>query len=365
MKEILGLGISGAELILRQLKKINKAKDDFKKPAAFKASAAIQRIFAPKGPSGEPVTPTEPKKVSPEEKTKTKEYDRGKEVGGAAKEAGQAVGNLEGTALTQAGIKGITALGGPVGLVVGEIVNRIIDAATAFRDKVKQAASIHADTLDAQNTAIRYAGKGFEEYIKSSRSDLDRNTQRAIISGLGTQYGRFTEEFRGQIEKLFGQKINGKYADLGETSALAGGNFAALGTDKGFFMQKIANSLSDLPPSIKQKLMGQLLEAVPAEERTTQTGELTRLRSAVTEFNDSERSGQASFVTKNNLDLAKEIQNLTNTLDTKLAGGIEKLIGEIRKMAASESPSDYALTQLKSAIMDLKSVFTGAIKSAF
>jgi hypothetical protein len=367
MKEVLGLGISGAELILRQLNKIKKAKDDFKKPAAFKASAAVSAFKKLTGQKDnqEPSEQREPSKKETDKSPKTKEFDRSKEVGGATREAGQAIGGIKGVDLAQAAIKGTAALGGPVGMLVGQIANDIIDAATTFRDKVKQAAQIHADTLETQNTAIRYAGKGFEDYIKSSREDINRATQKAIVSGLGAQYGKLTNEFRDQLEKLFGQKIGGKRTDLGETTELAQGNFAALGTDRGFFMQKIADSFSNLPPTIKQKLMGQLLESVPESERATQGNELTNLKGTLTRLDDSTRNSQREFSSAENLRLAENVQKLTDLLDTKLSKGITTLIQKIEGLAKAESAKDYLITELKSAVLDLKSVIFGGGKPAF
>jgi len=365
INEVINLGIKGSDLVLRKLKQIQEQKKQFAKPVSFsaKVSGVLKKLFP--STAGVPTPTKEPEqKAEPEKKKQApSKYDRGREIGGATKEAGQAFAGFEGTKFTQAGIKGLTALGGPVGLVVGEIANNIIDAAVTFRDKVKQAAAIRADTEDARNTAIRYAGKDFAEFIKDSRTDIDRNTQRAIVSGLGAQYGKFSDEFKTAIDKLFSTKIGGKYADIEETTSLAQGNFAALGTDRGFFLQKIFSNLGDVPPSIKQKLTSQLFDLIPESERAVQTDQ--GIRSVMADFDERNRQAQEKFASGPNIELARGIQSLTDKIDGKLADSITLLTNKINQIANARDPGDYILTELKSALLDLKSAITGAIKSPF
>jgi len=130
-------------------------------------------------------------------------------------------------------------------------------------------------------------------------------------------------------------------------------------------MQKIADSFSNLPPTIKQKLMGQLLESVPESERATQGNELTNLKGTLTRLDDSTRNSQREFSSAENLRLAENVQKLTDLLDTKLSKGITTLIQKIEGLAKAESAKDYLITELKSAVLDLKSVIFGGGKPAF
>lgn len=365
IETLLRLGISGSEIVTQKLKKIQGERAKFEKPVKMKFGPVEGGGGNQKAPYQQPPQPkneTEPKnETKPAEKS---EKNNKPQLNENVKAGMSAVGNLDGAALAKTVIQGVAGLAGPVGMIAGQVAGGIIDAATAFRDRVKQAASIYADTMDAKNTAIRYAGEQFADYIVSSRKDVDRNTQRAIVSSLGSQYGKFSDEFRNQVEQLFGGKIRGgKTADLGETSSLAQGNFGALGTDTGFFMQKIADSFGDLPPSMKQKLMGQLFASIPEGERAIQTDE--DARAVVTNFDNMNRSKNASFASSDNVQLATNIQKLTDTLDTKLSDSIGLLTRKIEGMAKADSPTDYILTELKGAILDLKSAITGAIKGAF
>lgn len=365
IETLLKLGISGSEIVTQKLKKIQGERAKFEKPVKMKFGPVEGGAGNPQAPYQQQQPnqpqPAEPPKQDDKPKPANAKEDKPK-LNENVKAGMSAIGGLDGVALSKSIITGVSGLAGPIGMMAGQIATGIIDAATAFRDKIKQSASLYADTMDAKNTAIRYAGEQFSDFIMSSRRDVDRNTQRAIVSGLGSQYGKFSNEFRTQIERLFGDKIQGgKTADINETASLAQGNFSALGTDKGFFMQKIADSLGDLPPSMKQKLMGQLIEAIPEEERATQTD--VGIRSTVTEFDNMARNKAASFSSDTNVDLAKNIQRLTDTLDVKLSDSIGMLTRKIEGLIEAPSTTDYILGELRSAILDLRSAITGAFRS--
>jgi len=223
-------------------------------------------------------------------------------------------------------------------------------AALTFKDKIKAAAQGYADTADALNTVRNYTtdreGKnGDDRFLRAQRPDMSVNEQRGIVEALGTQYGRFSLEFKDALRTLYSNK-DGQAFDIKQTTALAQGNFEALGTDQGFFMQKIANSLQSLPPSAKQALMPQLISMIPSEDRFKQND--AGIRGTTTEFDDLNRQREAKLLygpegnDVSRINNAKAIQETQNEIDQGLASAADSLITALRDLSKKLRSVEFA-----------------------
>jgi len=350
--EILQLGIKGSDLVLRQLKQIQEIK---KRVAQI--SNVRMAISTTKGVTGQelaenrPLSYTEPTKPPPKPddkdsgKDKSEKRDYAKEFRQSANQAFQGAASLDTGAL-------LAGLGNALNLVsfgVSGVLATMGQAALTFKDKIKAAAQGYADTKDALNTAANYAGdeqflRGGDKTPFKSRGDISTNEQRGIIEALGSQYGKFSLEFKDAVRTLYGTRDN-PY-DVKQTTAIAQGNFEALGTDQGFFMQKIANSLQNLPPSAKKELMPQLWTMIPDADRFKQND--AGIRATNTEFDDLNRQRESRLLygesgkDMKRISNAKAIQETQNEIDQGLADAAGSLITALRDLSKKLRSVEFA-----------------------
>ncbi len=354
IREVLGLGIKGQDVVLSSLKKIEKEKKKFAQPqkvlmqagpggytpsfAAQRAAqmggqpaaAAIQAAQKNAPQSGQNETVQKMEQIYRKEKSD----DRNKELrqkmtkfaqGTAGVAAG--VGTLQTGAATKAVLEGVASAFGPIGMVVGKMAGTLVDAAQTFKDQVKSSANIVADTARAQNVAHNIMGAGNERFLRKQRVDIDVASQRALVEGMGQKFGVVGEHLRKSVERLYGDMNNP--TDVTQAASLATGNFAALGTDKGFFMQKIADQVNTLPPSAKQEIMSQMMDMIPKDEMFKQTDAV--IRGVTTTFDNLERERAQMMLGEKgvNVSSAIQLQHTINTIDSALNNGMGKLVSAL------------------------------------
>jgi len=347
--EILKLGIKGADLIVSTLKKIQEEKKKFSRPAETRVSLG-KSDAAPSGAdlardryATAPAEP--PEKADRAEQKKTKEEttaaERWQKAGQAANTIFQGAASLSTSGLISSIGQALSQITIPfVGAALGVAVT-MANSALTFKDKIKSAAQDWADTTDAQSTAAFWS-RGDSQFLRAGdtsrkgRSDISVAEQRGIMETLGPQFGRFTTEFKDALHTLYNNGKQQNY-DVRQTTALASGNFEALGTDQGFFMQGISDAVRRLPPSARQAIMPQLWSQIPEEDRQKQSAELTGIRTANVAFNDQDRAQSAAMLTAGdgmaaNLSYASQIQGIQNSIDTGLAAAASALIGGFRNM---------------------------------
>lgn len=347
VSEVLNLGIKGSDLVLRQLKQIQATKKKLTEMTTVRVGGAMA-VAAAMGSAATKLNEQvrsfrEERKES--EKPEKKEHE--KIIGDKTQSVLAGAGSLDTGGL-------ISSLGNAFNMDtfgVSGAAATMANAALTFKDKIKQAAQSWADTQSAASNSRNFAGD--PQFLRSmdntqfkSRRDISVGDQRGIVDALSSSYGKMSGEFKDSIRTLYGTREN-PY-DVKQTTALAQGNFESLGTDQGFFMQKIANSLQNLPPSAKQKLMPQLFSMIPDEDRAKQYdyGE----RATTTAFEDQDRAQAGTMLSlrgangESAVSMAQSIQAIQNTIDTGLAGVMASLIGalsaastKIREQAASTS----------------------------
>ena len=348
--EILKLGIKGADLVFSTLKKIQQEKQKFAKAAQTRVSLgksdgapsgqdlAANRFAT--GPTGAPgARPEESKEEKKKETAEKGAAERWQKVGQAANTIFQGAASLSTSGL-------ISSIGSAlsetfaIGPVLG-IAATLSNAALTFKDKIKAAAADWMDTVDARNTASQWS-RGDSQFLRAGdqsrkgRADISTAEQRGIMETLGPQFGRFTTEFKDALHTLYNNGKQENY-DVRQTTALAQGNFESLGTDQGFFMQKLADSVRNLPPSARQAIMPQLWSQIPEEDRMKQSAELTGMRNANVNFNDQDRMQSSAMLNAGsgmqaNLQYASQLQGIQNSIDTGLAAAASGLVTGFRNM---------------------------------
>jgi hypothetical protein len=242
---------------------------------------------------------------------------------------------------------------------VGKAANFAIDAIVSFKEKVKQQVAIVADAMAKENTVrnsfsreMQAAGKSFNDLIgydekdakgnvtRKGRSDIGKAEQAGIASAISGSMGKVTNEFAQEVGKLFVSEDGKKKYDVAQSTELAKGNFGALGTDKGFFMQQISNGFGAMPPSMKQKLTSQMYGMITPEERDEQTD--YGIKSTKTGF-DNKVIGSAGKGLSGgagmgaNLKNANDVQDVEDKLGNMVQGGISQTIDKARQYASAGS----------------------------
>lgn len=302
----------------------------------------------------------------------------------AKNQAANSVLSMSGTGMAQAGIGAVTALIPVVGTQIGQAINFAIDAMKAFKEKIKQQASIVADTQAKVNDITNsfrkdVKGKSFEDFIgfdvkdksgktvRKERSDISQSEQAAIITSISSSMGKISSDFAKSVSDLFVSNDGKTNYDIGQATELAKGNFGALGTDKGFFMQQISSGFQGLPPSMKQKLTSQMFGMISPEERDIQND--MGIRSVQTGFDEKMRDkaaiglGRTSKEVQANIGNAVRIQDIEDKLDLALQGVIAKATDRIARIANSGNPVQEIKSQGSEIVAGAASAASAAITS--
>jgi len=335
ISEILNLGIKGADLVARQLKEIQKQKQALSKPT--KIPLSVMQKLAGVAATGVALALARPQPGAAGEKAEREAREKKSRSGPGLDETAlgiaHAASGLDATSTAQSAITGIGAMFGPTGAFIGGITSAFVGAAGAFTDKIQNAARVWADTAKIQNTAQNYTGNA--NFLKDTRTDISRSEQARFIQGLGARFGRFdaaNDEFGKSVGVFFNatNKQNQKL-DVEQSAQLAQGNFSALGTDKGFFLQKISDSIAGLPPSLQKALMPQLTGMISPEERMVQHD--LGARQVTTGLDEMNRGQQAQLLRDPNaISNAATVQNLQNQGEAALIQAMSEFITELRAM---------------------------------
>jgi len=384
VEEILKLGIKGSDIVASQLKKLQGEKKKFASPAQLRVSMGKNLDQAPAGrdlaADRAAVGPLEPVKTEDRQSKETARAEKDAEQQSTtAAERWQKVGQAANTIFQGAASLSTSGLISSLGQALGEtpfigalfgVAATIGNSALTFKDKIKQAAAGWEDTLQARNVASFYS-RGDEQFLKfadrsgKGRSDISTGEQRAITETLGAQYGRFSADFREALNSLYGDRAKtGERFDTRQTTSLAAGNFESLGTDQGFFLQKLSNSISSMPPSMRQSLMPQLFRMVSPEDRMTQSEPLTGIRSANASFDEQARGQDAAMLNAGNgmaanLNYASQIQGIQNQIDAGLAAAASALVSGLDKIARSISEMNDPNKTTKQKMEGLETILTG------
>lgn len=399
LESVINLGIKGSELVATKLKDLQKQKANLSKKSDVSLGSKIQARRTERKVERESgiklstkserdsirasnvnveSNKTEIEKPKSEER-KPGAYETQVREGfaNAKSQAASSVISMDGGNLAKAGMGAVASLIPVIGSQVADALNFAVDAMKAFKDKIKQQAQIVADTQAQVNTITNsfkknVKSKTFEDFIgfdvkdakgkvtRQGRSDLTKSDQAAIIKSISSSMGKVSDEFGKSVSKLFISENGKTKYDVEQSTALAQGNFSALGNDKGFFMQQISNGFSGLPPSMKQALTSQMFNMLEPGERDVQNN--YGIKSTVAGFDARNRNKAAAGLDSGkgaeaNIKNAMFIEDTIDKLDLKLQSTVGSLTDRVVKIADAKDP----MTEMK---RQGKEILTGAAQAA-
>jgi hypothetical protein len=294
---IIQVGVKGSDIVMSTLSKANALKDKLTKPGKISLSAS---------------TGAASDLQKKQEEKENKFGDTAKTVGEGLKTVAQGMASLNpaqlmsGVAKASAdALASIMPIGGEAVKAVGEATGMIIQAGTGAMTAIKNAQSSAIDTMEKKGRQQFFGGGK----IFGGGSNLSVSEQAQVLDSVTSKFGKVGDKFGASIKRLLDAN-----KDVSQVSAVAGGNFNALGTDKGFFMNKIASQFSGLPPTLAQGLMSQLTDSLDTSEFQDDLAVGNRKMNKT--FDDAERSKQIQIAAMG--DGAIKLNNTLNRLEVSL-----------------------------------------------
>lgn len=334
IREIIQLGEKGGDIILKTFQKINVQKEKFKKPAKL----PITTTQVPKAPDGE---------QEPELKKSSSGFAKNveKATSGLNKLASSASSFdptrfTTGVLDTMRGLanKSIIGLAGAVGGergksiaeattsatdAVAELINTGASMATNSLSEIKNAQSQAIETLQKQSRMTQLggetlSGKGYTVQEKSS-----------IIESVVSRFGKIGKPLEAAINNLYKGSV-----DFQQALDVASGNFQALGTDQGYFLQNIMDSVGSLPPTLKQAMMAQMLPMAKINKQPQEITDIQASRAAMNNQDILNDINKARLTTGKGEEISSNLNKSLNDLNLGLVTSGTKLIGSLNTIVS-------------------------------
>jgi hypothetical protein len=263
------LGIKGQNVVLKNIKDIKKQADALtKNKSVLNFGKGIAGIIA--GLTGKTGSPAPTPEQKNEEKNQKKQDKNTRQFSEGSKKFGNAVlGFTRGAEsfdpvgiaknmITAAGesFSNITVLGFGVGNLpkgLAELTNTMVSMASGAIDMAKTSAATQYGLSNRNATTRHYGGEGI------GQGGMSRAQHSELVMTIAGSFGRIQKPLQETVNKLVESKNTEALARV------AGGNWASTGTDKGWFLQQIANETQGLPPSIAQAIQNSLLKSNAGE----------------------------------------------------------------------------------------------------
>lgn len=340
---VLQVGIKGADIVMSALNKANALKDKFSKSS--KGS-----ISSNGGASAD---------MQKQQQEQSKLGDSARVAGEGLKSVAQGMASLNpaqlmsGIAQASANaLASIAPIGGDAIKAVGEATGMIIQAGTGAMNAIKNAQGSAIDTMEKRG---RQAFMGGEKIFGAGGggTNLSLSEQAHVLDSVTSKFGKVGDKFGASIKRLLDA---GK--DVSQVTAIASGNTAALGTNEGFFLNKITSQFSNLPPEMAQELMSQIADSInPNQLQNDLAGDF---RSSNKGFEEAERNKQiniAKLAGQGTTNLNDTLNRLETTMVTNasMMGSHIAKFGNIVNGLLSDLP-----TVINKAESGTKSVGAGA-----
>lgn len=252
------LGIKGQNVVLKNIKDIKKAAADLSKG---KTSVNLK---GKGGVSGNNIIPPSPtpweQKEEKTQKENNNKFSKGiKTFADSARtmkssvESFDPVGAVKGL-ITASGeaLSNITIAGFGVGNLpkgLAEFANTMVSMSAGAIEMAKNSSATQYALSNRNATTRYYGGEGI------GQGGMSRAQHSELVMAISGSFGRIQKPFQDTVNKLVESKNTEALARV------AGGNWASTGTDKGWFLQQIANETQGLPPSIAQAIQNSLLKS--------------------------------------------------------------------------------------------------------
>lgn len=263
------LGIKGQNVVLKNIKDIKKQADALtKNKAVLNFGKGITGIIAGiAGKTGStaptPEQKNEEKNQKKEEKNIRQFSEGSKKFGVATQSFARSAEGFDPVSVVQSGISSIgksfsniNVLGTSLGTLpegVANIINSMVSMASGAVNLAKSSAATQYGLSNRNATTQHYGGEGI------GQGGMSRAQHSELIMTIAGSFGKIQKPLQETVNKL----VESKNTDA--LSRVAGGNWASTGTDKGWFLQQIANETQGLPPSIAQAIQNSLLKSNAGE----------------------------------------------------------------------------------------------------
>jgi len=324
--------IKKEDAAINKFKKLADLKNKFLKPGILKMGIGIESLLMKD--KKEPQKPEQPEQQKEERRYVQGIRNASNELKGLANSAS----SLDPTQFTTGVIdsmKGVTQKFASAIPVFGGVISGMADYAG---EMTKIGANMATNSLNAiksaQNSAIDTLEKrGRIQYLGGRETigqQYSLQEQSAIIEQVASKFGRFQNTaLAGTIKKLFENA-----PDIQQATAIAAGDYKSLGTDKGYFLQQISDSLGNLPPSMGQEIQNQLLQQFVTpegkKELNTDLARDQRQTRAMLTTQDQNRELEVSKMSKNALSLNQTLNQLNTDL-TRAGAGLNSALDKMAK----------------------------------
>lgn len=328
------LGVKGQEVVLKTIDKITKKSKDLSKLkptlnldklANFLKS--IKSNIAAQPPLALGMKEDEKKKKKEDDKSSRKQEKNVNKFGSAVSNFARGVADFDPSSAIQSGLSSLAKI------AIAGIPFAIAGAALGIATKTIGMAKAYTGAqygLTKRNVAAQYYGGN----IEFKRGRWSNEEMAMLRTGIGQAYGRIQQPLADAINEF--TKTN--QFDPTALMKVAAGNWRATGTDTGWMLQKITDSLGDLPPSIAQKFQASLLRRYGAEEIQKTTAEQRRVQTvnaAWANRNERQISEIFSTIVQSSKELLslnnrlKELQVMMVTAGTGVAKGLDYVADQI------------------------------------
>lgn len=360
------MGLKGADVVLSQYKKIENAKKQFQKSAtgqlATKGFDAFQRTLGTRGGIGSILgkgfmAATQPKpqsdvdKLLKEEQKQALESNRLVRATGASAQASlkvaEGLGSLDASSfirsVASAGTSLVAGLAEGGGNALWGGLGTAAKAGVEYFGKLTDIAiSMSSNAVQAYKSAVpiatqHEANKAFLEQIggKDIKGSTVTHAEAAAIGqSLFPMFGKIGPDFARQLDRLFAVK-NGQTINREQANAVAGGNFGALGSDKGFFLNQIMSGLGNAPPSLRQKAVSQIQGSLADSDFIKESKFGTGLRQSAVTLESEELRHQTAIASTTNAASLQKTNEQLNGLSETMVQKAEVFSGALGEAAAA------------------------------
>lgn len=342
---LIKIGVKGADVVLAQMKKIQRVGGGLKK-------GFLTRLSAVGGSAASAANKTnaQDKKELDNQKNLTKNNEKlantARSVGDGLVKVAQGAAGLNPTefirAIAGAGMQAAATAAGSIPFAGGaakaaiEYLAKMTDTAISMGSNAltayKSALPVAAQSYQNQ-ALITQTGYGqYDEHEVMRKHSLQNGEMTvseasAIAASMFKKFGNMQQgtQFTEKINALFSPDAMGRRVHSEQARAVAGGDFSALGSTKGFLLNQISQSLGNLPPELAQKIQGSLLGQVNREEYISVGEKASSVNVARARMEEADVKQQKAIVGAKDFAVMSNLNNALNGLTVTMVQKTDKL----------------------------------------
>jgi hypothetical protein len=348
-ESLVSIGVKGQNVVLAEINKVKKQAAAVSKMRPGVDLGKGLGKFRPGG--GTPAAPSPADKKNEEtskreEKSNNKLAKGLKSFGGHVTDFVKAASGLD-PVTTMHGITNAAAKmaggwsafgfsGAGIAQGIGELMNAGVSMASGAVHSAKQSAAEQYGLTTRNATTANYGGNLIQQYDAGKKGGsvgvarMSNPEKAQLVSVISGSFGKIQEPLAKELNKLSGKK------DTGALSRVGAGDWQSMGTDKGWFLQQIANQFQGLPPSVAQKFQAELLKNYGGEiqDKTAAQRGAQATNAGWVSQNESQTAKLYEAAAANVTALYK-LSASFNDIQIKLVNSGGTLAGTVDKMASA------------------------------